>query len=79
MSQIAELRVALNMTQRQLAEAVGVTETTIRNWERNRNGVEWFVRVAKLCTALNCNPNDLYLEEEAVKDLSDDQSSESQS
>jgi putative transcriptional regulator len=47
------------MTQRQLADLVGVTETTVRNWENNRNGVDWFVRVAKLCDALDCTPGEL--------------------
>jgi transcriptional regulator with XRE-family HTH domain len=59
-SRVAELRKKLPITQRQLAERVGVTETTVRNWENNRSGVEWFERIAKLCEALNCSPNDLF-------------------
>ncbi len=58
-SKVAELRRELGLTQRQLADAVGVTESTISNWEKNRNGIEWFERVAKLCHALNCSPEDL--------------------
>lgn len=57
---VAELRKRLNLTQRQLADSVGVTETTVRNWENNRSGVEWFERIAKLCDALQCTPNDLF-------------------
>jgi DNA-binding XRE family transcriptional regulator len=57
---IASLRQKAGLTQRQLADIVGVTETTVRNWENNRSGVEWFERVAKLCEALQCTPNDLF-------------------
>lgn len=59
MTKIADLRKELGLTQRQLADAVGVTESTISNWEKNRNGVEWFERVAKLCSTLKCEPNQL--------------------
>ena len=60
MPRVAELRKRSDLTQRQLADLVGVTETTIRNWENNRSGVEWFERIAKLCNALGCSPNDLF-------------------
>lgn len=59
-SRVAELRKRLSLTQRQLADSVGVTETTVRNWENNRSGVEWFERIAKLCEALQCSPNELF-------------------
>ncbi len=57
---IASLRQKVGLTQRQLADLVGVTETTVRNWENNRSGVECFERVAKLCDSLQCTPNDLF-------------------
>lgn len=59
-SNIAELRKQKKLTQRQLADLVGVDTSTIRNWERNRGGVETFMRLAKLCEALNCQPQDLF-------------------
>jgi putative transcriptional regulator len=59
-SRVAELRKQLDLTQRQLADMVGVTETTIRNWENNRSGIEWFERIAKLCEALQCTPDKLF-------------------
>ncbi len=58
-SKVAELRKAAGLTQRQLADAVSVTESTIRNWENNRSGVDMFVAIARLCKALNCQPEDL--------------------
>jgi putative transcriptional regulator len=58
-SKVGELRKQADLTQRELADLVGVTESTIRNWENNRNGIEWLVRVAKLCKALNCSPENL--------------------
>lgn len=60
MSNIAELRKQKKLTQRQLADLIGVDTSTIRNWERNRGGVETFMRLAKLCEALDCQPRDLF-------------------
>ena len=57
-SRIAELRDKTGLTQRQLADLVGVTESTISNWENGRNLV-WFERVTKLCKTLDCTPEDL--------------------
>lgn len=68
MSRVAELRKRLDLTQQQLADLVGVTETTVRNWEHNRSGAEWFERVAKLCDALQCTPNDLVDKVHVAKD-----------
>lgn len=59
MSKVAELRKQVGLTQRQLADMVGVTESTIRNLENNRNGVEQIERIVKLCRALNCSAEDL--------------------
>lgn len=68
MSCVADLRKRSDLTQRQLAELVGVTETTVRNWENNRSGTDWFERVARLCEALNCSPSELVKHVEAVED-----------
>lgn len=59
MSKIAELREAVGLTQRELANKVGVTDTTIRNYEKGRSVLEWIERVIKLCDALKCEPKDL--------------------
>jgi putative transcriptional regulator len=68
MSRVAELRKAKTLTQRELADLVGVTETTVRNWENNRSGVDWFDRIAKLCQALDCSPQDLIQYVDPTKD-----------
>lgn len=71
MSRVAELRKRLDLTQRQLADMVGVTETTVRNWENNRSGVDWFERIAKLCDALQCDPGELIAYQEVGKEEGD--------
>jgi len=60
MPTIAKLREKRGLTQRQLADVVGVTETTIANWEKGRSGLAWFVRIDRLCRALAVEPSDLY-------------------
>lgn len=67
MSKVAELRKAQGLTQRDVADAVGVVESTIRNWENNRNSIEALQRFAKLCKVLHCSPDDL-IEEVEISD-----------
>ena len=61
-SKVRGLRERQGMTQRQLADAVGVDPSTVRNWESGRNAVSGLVRVHRLCEALNADPADLYEE-----------------
>ncbi len=65
-SKIGELRRRAELTQRQLADEVGVTESTISNWEQGRNSLVWLERIAKLCRALQCTPEDLIDYVEAI-------------
>jgi len=58
-SQIAELREQMGLTQLELAQLLEVTENTIANWERGRSGLEWIDRVIKLCKLFNCTPEQL--------------------
>jgi transcriptional regulator with XRE-family HTH domain len=62
-SNIGPLREQAGLTQRELSLILGVTETTIANWERGRSGLDWIDRLTKLCKALNCNLEDLITEE----------------
>lgn len=70
MSRVAKLREEKGLTQRQIAETLNVDVSTVRNWEKSRDGVKMFVRVAKLCELFNCQPADLF-EEEKVGDFDD--------
>jgi transcriptional regulator with XRE-family HTH domain len=58
-SNIANLRDSLGLTQREVALALGVTETTIANWERGRSGLDWIDRLIRLCRLLECELDDL--------------------
>lgn len=55
---IAKLRDNADLTQAELAKAVGVTETTIANWENGRT--EWIEKIILLCDALNCSIKELW-------------------
>lgn len=58
-SRIAILREQANLTQRELAELLEVTENTVANWETGRSSVDWIDRVIKLCKIFACEPEDL--------------------
>lgn len=47
------------VTQRDLAVQLGVTETTIQNWEHGKVGAIQFQRIIQLCELLNCQIEDL--------------------
>lgn len=58
-SNIGKLRQAKGLTQEQLALQIKMNESTIRNWEKGRTGLEIFEYVARLCEVLECHPRDL--------------------
>ncbi|MBC7824349.1 MAG: helix-turn-helix transcriptional regulator [Candidatus Parcubacteria bacterium] len=62
-SRVAKLREEKGLTQRQIAQALDVDVSTVRNWEKSRDGVKMFARVAKLCELFDCQPVDLFEEE----------------
>ena len=73
-SNIAELRRSLKLTQLELSQKVGVTETTIANWEKNRGGgLEIIERFVRLCEALQCRAQDLisYVPTPAIPPVAD--------
>jgi DNA-binding Xre family transcriptional regulator len=56
---IAALRTKAGLTQLELAIAIGVDPSSIRNIEKGRAGVDQIVRIIKLCRALECSVEDL--------------------
>lgn len=56
---IASLREKAGLTQLELSRRVGVTESTIQNWESGRTGTDHIERVIKFCQALNCTVEEL--------------------
>ena len=69
-SKIGELREKQGLTQRQIAIELGVTETTVANWERGRSGLDWIDRLHRLCKLLDCDLDELieYEEEKVALD-----------
>jgi transcriptional regulator with XRE-family HTH domain len=64
MPRIKELRERKGISQSELARAIGKTETTVRNWEHGRTGMDWVKAVIDMCEALECSPSDLIDERE---------------
>lgn len=58
-SRIAILRKEQQITQKELAKKLGVTETTIANWENDRKGLHSLDKLIRLCGVLQCNLEDL--------------------
>lgn len=68
---IAFLREQAGLTQLELSRLVGVTESTVQNWESGRTGINHIERVARFCKALNCRVEDLleYMDNSSNGDL----------
>lgn len=56
---IAILRERAGLTQLELSRLVGVTESTIQNWESGRTGTDHIERIIRFCKALDCQVEDL--------------------
>lgn len=57
---LAMLRKRVGLSQKQLAEALGVTKDSIQNWESGRRDARLSVYQFKvLCRVLQCRPEDL--------------------
>ena len=72
MSKVAELREAKGLTQSELARAIDVDVSTIRNLERNRNGLNAILRVISLCEILDCDARELIKYVEADESYQED-------
>lgn len=70
-SKVKELREAKGLTQRQLADLVGVDPSTVRNWESGRSGVDVFVKLARLCNVLEAGPDQLFAVQDPVENSND--------
>jgi transcriptional regulator with XRE-family HTH domain len=54
------LRESLGLTQKQIADAVGVTDQTVSNWERGIHVPRLTLRqIVKLCEITKCTVKDL--------------------
>ena len=58
---LAEIRRRCGLSQRQLATAIGVTLTSLQNYERGRNAIT-DRRLDALACALRCEPIDLQIQ-----------------
>ena len=61
---IRNARKTLGLTQRQLAEKIGVSNTCISNWEKGLSRPDADM-IQKLCDILHLQPNDIYGTKEA--------------
>jgi|688.fasta_scaffold406398_1 transcriptional regulator with XRE-family HTH domain len=59
LSKISELRQRKGLTQKALADELGMTVAGFQNWEKGKNNKKSIERFAKLCKALGCKPEDL--------------------
>ena len=66
---IRNARKALGLTQRQLAERLGVSNTSVSNWEKGLSRPDADM-IQKLCTHLHLQANDFYGTNEAPADNS---------
>ncbi len=75
---IALLREKAGLTQLELSRIVGVTESTIQNWESGRTGTDHIERIIRFCKALNCQVEELveYVNESSETPTSPDSLSE---
>ena len=61
---LKQARKVKNLTQRQLADLIGVKHNSISDWEKNLHKPD-VDQIKKLCGALEINPNQLYGEIES--------------
>ena len=62
---IRNARKSAGLTQRQLSQQLGVSNTSVSNWEKNLSKPDADM-IQKLCGILRLQPNDFYATEEPV-------------
>lgn len=62
---IRNARKAAGLTQRQLSQQLGVSNTSVSNWEKNLSKPDADM-IQKLCGILRLQPNDFYAAQESV-------------
>ena len=62
---IRELRIQAGMEQKELADAVGVTQPHVSNWESGKR-IPTTAMLPAIAKALGCTVNDLYVPADAV-------------
>ena len=68
---IRNARKALGLTQKQLAQQLGVSNTSISNWEKNLSRPDPDM-IQKLCAVLRLQPNEFYAAESPKASVSDE-------
>lgn len=64
---LAQLRQAKGLTQLEVANKLGVRESTFASWEKGREGSEAFFRIRRLCQFLDCSFEELFDDLETQK------------
>lgn len=55
---LTELRLTKGLTQAEVAKAINVDVSTVRNLEKDRSGGDTILRIVKLLTTLDCDVKD---------------------
>lgn len=59
-SPLVALRAKVGLTQEELASELGVTDHTVRNWEKGRSEAKLTIKqFKKLCSLLQCSADEL--------------------
>lgn len=60
------MRVNANLTQKEVAEKIGVSSVTLVSWESNKTAPN-ITQLCKLCNLYRCSTDDIFLPSELAK------------
>ena len=60
------MRVNANLTQKAVADALGITERTLQNWENGVSAPD-AVQFANICKLYQCSRDDIFLPDKLAK------------